>query len=229
MEREVSQLFSPWHSLQTSARSAALPAPRAPRFLGIENPRAPATDIILAYVPPTGRGDLRSRAIRDVLAAMLDDRMRIVREGMGVSYGVHGSASTRYLRIGGNVNSAHAAHAVAVIDTEIARLRTGGAELAADFARARRLVLGRTLADPAGASQLANELADLALRSAPLDEPRALADAIRTLTLADVTAAADELAPERRIIVLRGPRPRVEAAYEALSIDDSRIEWVAPE
>jgi predicted Zn-dependent peptidase len=164
-----------------------------------------------------------------VLAAMLDDRMRIVREGMGVSYGVHGSASTRYLRIAGNVNSAHAPHAIAVIDTELSRLRAGGPELAADFARARRLVLGRTLADPAGASQLANELTDLALRSAPLDEPLALADTIRTLTLADLATAADELAPERRIVIVRGPRARVEAAYDALSIEPSRLEWVAPE
>ncbi len=233
MEKEVSQLFSSWHAPATTARSAALTAPRAPRFLAIDNPRAPATDIIFAYLPPTSRTDTRSRAIRDVLAAMLDDRMRIVREGMGVSYGVHGSASTRYLRIAGNVSSAHAAHAMAVIDTEIARLRggiaTNDAELAADFARARRLVLGRTLADPAGASQLANELGDLVLRGAPLDEPLALADTIRTLTLADLTAAADELAPARRIVIVRGPRARVDAAYAALDVDASRLEWVAPE
>ena len=242
MEKEVSQLFSAWRVPPTTARSAPPPSPRAPRFLAIENPRAPATDIIFAYRPPRrgpgapGDDDApRARAIRDVLAAMLDDRMRIVREGMGVSYGVHGSTDSRYLRIAGNVNSAHAAHAMAVIDTEITRLRAAIAdpqlspELAADFARARRLVLGRTLADPAGASQLANELADLVLRNAPLDEPHVLADAIRTLTLADLAPGIDELAPERRIVIVRGPRARVDAAFDALSIPSSAIEWVAPD
>lgn len=234
MEREVSQLFSTWHNHATSSHSAALASPRAPRFLAIENPRAPATDIIFAYLPPRDHHAPHSRAARDVLAAMLDDRMRVVREGMGVSYGVHGSASTRYLRIAGNAGSAHAAHAMAVIDTEIERLRRGlatrDAAIAADFARARRLVLGRTLADPAGASQLANELRDLVLRHAPLDEPLALADTIRTLTLADLaTAVDDELAPSRRIVIVRGPRPRVEAAFAALSVEASRLEWVPPE
>jgi zinc protease len=249
MEKEVSQLFSSWRAAPTIERSAAPPRPRVPRFLGIEHARAPATDIIFAYLPPAQDGP-RARAIRDVLAAMLDDRLRVVRESMGVSYGVHsvadrsnhgggpfGVTRDRYLRIAGNVSSTHAAHAMSVIDTEVARLRaaiampTPSPEVAAEFARARRLVLGRTLADPAGASQLANELSDLARRNAPLDEPMLLAETIRTLTFADLAAAAStaELAPEHRIVIVRGPRARVGAAFDALAIDPARIEWVAPE
>lgn len=229
---EIETLFAPW-------RAQAEPLPVAParahgrstrgaRHFAIIDPAAMATEVLIGFVPTTAASDdPRARAARAILSAMLDDRMRVVREGLGVSYGVHGALDARAILIRGDLHREHAPQAMAAIDSELTRLLAGGPDVAADFARARRLVLGRQLADPSGAIQRANELEDSVVRSGRLDDPDRLVAAIRTLSLHEVTAAATYLRPEQRIVILRGPRSSMEAAFEAIGVAAALVHWDA--
>lgn len=232
MREEIEMLFGAWRADEAPAAKIAprARAARTPRYFAIDDPAAIATQLVLAYVPRRAQTDEPpERASRETLSAILDDRMRIVREGLGVSYGIRGAVDANVIQITGSVDSAHVGHALAVIEAELLRLRATGPELAADFARARRLVLGRALADPSGASEHARSLERSVLRGAALDDSALLIDAIRTLALDDIARTAADLDPERRIVILRGPRASIETAFATLGIDRSHIEWALPE
>lgn len=233
MRKEIETLFGSWRPPDTTAAPIMPPRPappRTPRYFAIDDPSAIAMQLVLAYVP--GRPQTEEphdRAARETLSAILDDRMRVVREGLGVSYGIRGAVDANVIQIMGSVDSAHVRQALAVIELELSRLRIPGPELAADFARARRLVLGRALADPSGASEHARSLERSVLHGTALDDSVQLIDAIRTLALEDIARTSADLDPARRIVILRGTRSSVEAAFSALGIDRSHVEWALPE
>jgi hypothetical protein len=100
---------------------------------------------------------------------------------LGVSYGVYAHTTTKAIVIGGDVELAYAAEAARALAEEIERVRNGYPEFDADFARARKRVLARALADPIGASARAAQLQRLATDHEPLDQPDRDLEAIRTL------------------------------------------------
>ena len=53
--------------------------------------------------------------------------------------------------------------------------------------------------------------------------------AIRGLTVEAVIAAAADFAPDRRIVIVRGPRRSVETAFATLDVDRALVEWTLPE
>ena len=93
MRRAVGELFGVWPKRPAPPR-AQVPPPRpppGPTWLGVRMPTAVQVKLYVSFTArSTPRGD---RAARMVLAEMVNDRLRIVREGLGASYGVRCASS----------------------------------------------------------------------------------------------------------------------------------------
>jgi predicted Zn-dependent peptidase len=177
----------------------------------------------VAFAVPAG--DDRVEA-REVLAAMLDRRVRrMVRERLGAAY-VAGAALERrraaaMLHAGAELAPARAGEALAAMRDAIASLRRD-AGFDAEFARARRWVLRASLAVSGESREWALGLARHALLGG--DGGGGSAARIQRLAPEDVRRLlAEELGPEREIVVLRGPRAAVEKAFARAGVKGARI------
>jgi zinc protease len=170
----------------------------------------------------------RDQAARLVLREMVRDRLRIVREGMGASYGVEASYSAG---TGGGVFSVEseldpmrAPKAAAAILSELEALRTQAGAMAEDFVRARRRALARALADAAGATAVADELEYDVRSGVPLDQIDQLALAISKLTPTDVaTVAAADLDLRHRVVSISATPERLDGVMTVLGATEPRI------
>ena len=228
LRRRIQALFGAW-SPRVPPRAPAPPSVRAPRYLAIADDAASTTQLVVAFVAaedgpvPTHE----ARAARAVTSRIVDDRMRLLREGMGISYGVQSILTSRALIVAGSAGSPHIADAAKAIAAELARLRAGGPDVELDFVRARRAILARALADPVGATRRAHELEQIAVFGRTLDDTDRLVAAIRALAPETAAAAAAELRPERRLVIVRGPRAVAEPVFAAFGATPAQIEWIA--
>jgi len=219
MQKEVDTLFGDWRS-DGGAAAAAHP-PRVGTAVGIEAPDEATLGFSIAFAPAMPFEDPAARA---VLAEMVNDRMRVVRERLGASYGVQVDASKRALWIEGAVEPAYAAQAFKAIAEELARVRENDPAIAEELARAKNHVLARALAMPAAASQRAALLERAAVDGEQIDEQ---VQAIRGVEVATVQAlAVSVIQPARMITAVRGDRKAVEAGLEALGVAKAKIEWI---
>lgn len=208
MRRHVRELFGPW-SAGDPPGVLAPPSPdpvAGPSWVGVRDPDRVQPLVTIAFATRSNRE--RDRAARLVLAEMLRDRVRIVREGLGASYHVHvgyDGLGRGSLVVETALDPARAAKATAALLAEIARVRDEGATLVEDFVRARRRVFARVLADGAGVGELADELASIAAEELPLDFYERLAATIGATTLDEVVAVAGrDLAAARMTVVVSG-------------------------
>jgi zinc protease len=224
MRKEIESLYGSWRGSSTG-KPAAVPAKPA---------RAPSATLIAADDAPTifapaTESPRSEKAARDVLSEILNDRMRVIREGLGVSYGVYARASTTAVLIGGDVDLAYANEASRAFMTEIEHVRAGYPEFAADFSRARKRLLARAIAAPVGAEARAEQLERIALDHVSLDQPDRDVEAIQVLDLDAVRSlAARDLRPERMIAAVRGPTAAIRSAIAALGIDPAKVETLKP-
>jgi predicted Zn-dependent peptidase len=159
-----------------------------------------------------GRSDDAARA---VLGELIEERVRLLRERLGISYGVSAYVGPAVL-VGGAVEPAYAAPAVRSLLDAIAAVRAGDPQLAADFARARKRVLARRLAEPLGASARASELHRAATTDQGLGALDTEIDAVRNVDLDAVRAIAQrDMRPENMIAVVRGDPDAAKAALAA--------------
>jgi zinc protease len=201
---------------------------RAPSYTLIPADDAPTISIALAFAPAT-ESLPAEKVARDVLSEIVNDRMRVIREGLGVSYGVYARVSATAVLIGGDVEPAYANEASRAFMQEIEHVRAGYPEFEADFARARKRVLARAIAAPVGAAERAEQLERIALDHASLDQPERDVDAIQVLDVEAVRAlAARELRPDRMIAAVRGPTAAIRFAMTELGIDPTKAETLKP-
>ncbi len=199
--------------------------PQVGSFASISAKTATTVDIAIAFASTGEVG--ADRVARAVLDEMLGDRLRVIREGLGVSYGVSASVDVDSVMVIGSVEPAYAVDAAKTIAAEIARLRDGDAGLAADFARARRRVLARTLARPLGPQVRAEALERIAIEQRPVAEIDRDVGQVRALDLATLQRlAARELRADRMLAAVRGDESVVEAVLRALGADPAKIEKI---
>lgn len=228
MREHVRTLFGPWSD---APLEPLVPLPMArpatgPSWVATQDPSR--TQVGLEVVFATVSDSDRQKAARFVLQEMVRDRLRIVREGMGASYGVQVAYSTG--RGGGafsvqsDLDPVRAAKAAGAIISELESLRAKAGALAEDFVRARRRVLATALADAAGVTAVADELEYVVRRGLPVNHIDQLALEISKVSLADVAAvAAADFDPQRRVVSVTAAPERVESLMTALGAMEPRI------
>ncbi len=225
MHRALGELFGHWGKRSPPAR-AAVPAPRpapGPSWMGVRIPTATQVKLYVSFAARSQPG--ADRAARVVLTEMVIDRLRIVREGLGASYGVNagyagGTAGTA-LGITTALDPARAPEAAVAVTKELAALQRDAGAQAEAFARARRRVLARLLATSRDATTVADELEWSVRNQVGVDQLQALPAAVANLTLADITAvAASDLDPTRMVVSVDGQGEPVAATLTALGATD---------
>lgn len=95
--------------------------------------------------------------------------------------------------------------------------------------RARKKVLARSLALPAGASSRADALQRVVIAGGNVHNLAQETDDIRALDAAALQkVAAQYLQPQAMVVAARGKQSAVEAALTALGAPKAKIEWIAP-
>lgn len=228
MKTLIVRLYGPWSG------SPPPSLPDLPAAHPMEGPSwLAATDDDSAQVRlrvgfATTSDPIGDQAARMVIAEMLQDGIREVREGMGASYGVyvaydHG-ASGGSLEISGDVDEAKAGEALKRVLSEVAAVRAGGDDRKPAFVRARRKALAVALARTGGASSVASQLAYRAGARLSPDYDRALAKQIAELTPAQVAkVVAGDLAEEHMVVLVRGKAKVVDATFAAVGATPERI------
>ncbi len=119
MRKEIETLFGRWRGGKKVARQVETPpGPRIRSFVAI--PASSTTiDIAIAFAP--GKATRSERIARAVLNELLDDRLRVIREELGVSYGVSAMVDDASVIVGGSVEPAFAKDAATAMMTEISR------------------------------------------------------------------------------------------------------------
>ncbi|WP_224366379.1 M16 family metallopeptidase [Hyalangium versicolor] len=228
MRKHVRSLFGPWSDVAT-VPPETVPAPQpepGPSWLGMRDPSRSQVGLEVAFAIPSAPG--QEHAARIVLSEMVRDRLRIVREGMGASYGV----TAEYTRGAGggafyitsDLDPGRASKAATALLSELEALRTGAGNMLEDFVRARRRALANALADAAGVTAVADEL-ELGVRQGlPVDYIDQLAAAISKVTPAEVAAvAATDLDPHRRVVSVTATPERVDGVLTALGASEPTI------
>ncbi|HEX8819815.1 MAG TPA: insulinase family protein [Archangium sp.] len=220
MRRTIEELFARWDG-EAPPPPAMVPPSRpakGPSWVAVVDEEANQVGVRIAF--STASDPIRDVAARQVLREMLEDRMRVVREGLGASYGVSvdylGGIGGGALLVSSDLELDRSGKALVALVNELATVRKRGGAFAEDFVRARRRALGQALADSAGASVLADELETVAVMSRSLSYFDAQVAAIAATTPDAVAAAASaDLSEERMVVVISGPRNAVNAVLAA--------------
>lgn len=227
MKREIDELFGPWAGTAPAALPDIPPVrpAKGPTWLAVDRERAAQTTIFVGFATKSHPG--RDEAARAVVAEMVEDALRDVREGMGASYGLHARYETRaagsVLGLVGEVDESKADAVLVKVMASLEALRAGGDDQRAAFVRARKKVLSQALGRAGGASAVANELAANAAAGHSLRHGSIVATQLSALRFDEVArVAAADLAPERRVVLISGKRASVDAAFAAVSVTPER-------
>jgi zinc protease len=228
MRRHVQELFGPWsdHAVEPPPNVPPARPVQGPSWIGTRDPSRTQVGLLVAFATSSDPG--RDQAARLVLREMIRDRLRIVREGMGASYGVGVSYSSGtgggLLSVESELDPMRAPKAAAAVISELEALRTRAGTMAEDFVRARRRALAKALADAAGTTAVADELEYDVRRGLPLDQIDQLALAISQITPADVaTVAAADLDPRHRVVSIAATPERLDGVLTALGAAEPRL------
>jgi zinc protease len=228
MTQHVRSLFAPWEDKPGPPPQEvpeASPAP-GPGWVGMRDPSQ--TQVGLRVDFATASQPDRDRAARRVLGELIEDRLRIVREGMGASYGVRvsygGGTGASVLEIESELDPQRAVKAATAILSELEAIHAGVGTMDEDFVRARRRALAQVLADASGVTAVANELEYGVRHALPVDHFARLARSISELTPAAVAAvAAADLDLHRRVTTVTANRDRLDKVMAALGATGARI------
>lgn len=217
MRREIEALYGGWRGGALPTPGTYRAQPHAPATVAIADDKAQQVEIAIGFAS-TGNYTDRERVAREVLSTILADRVRVLREGLGVSYGANALVVRTAVLCVGAVDLAFATEAGKALADELARLRTGDID-PSELARARSHVIARKLAQPAGASLRAAMLEAAVRAKQPLDQNARDLELVRSLDLTSIKALAmRDLQPGRMIAVVRGPKLRAEAVLAALGL-----------
>jgi hypothetical protein len=212
MQREIRGLFGRWKSAGTPAAPPAS-AKAAPGFVAVPVLHSAALEIAVGFAgEPTAPSEAAARA---VLSELVNDRLSVIRESLGISYGMQATVS-RDVMLGGGVEPSYATEAAHAMLDAIKNLRDGDPAFVADFVSARKHVLATALAESTGASARAHELQRAAIDGKGIGELDRRIEAIRTVSIDDVRRiAARDLQTDHMIVVVRGETEAIKDAMAA--------------
>ena len=192
-----------------------------PMYIGVVGERAPQVDVAIAYPAPLGIESLDAERL--ILAAMLNQQMAKIRTELGSTYGMYASRTRRigptFYRLGGTIDKERAGEGIATIRKKIDSLRPSSAgfnqdAFALEFARARRAVLSRMLAQSTESYALAGRLAQIAAYRQKPDFYDNLTQRVAQATMDGVKAIiAEDLPPNAEIVLLMGEREFLDKAF----------------
>lgn len=223
MRSELDELFGPWSDEPPDALPAIPPAAPepGPAWLALDAPHAAAIELTIGFA--VASHPVRDAAARRILAAMLEDALRELRDDLGASYGLDvayadtGAGGTLLVR--GVLAEERAGAALARAVDAIAALRDHAAEERAAFVRARRRAAALAAAPAPGALAAAAHLAALAALGAGPEHDGAVLAAIGAATPAQIGAlAAADLAALHMTVQLRGRPAALDRAAAALGV-----------
>jgi zinc protease len=225
MEQEVKEVFGAWDAA-APADVAPVPRPhpaKGPSWLAFRDPGATQAHLTIDFA--TGSEPDVDRAARRILVELLRDRVRVVRESLGASYGVAVRYGPNDLQLETDLDPERGGEAAAALLAELTRLRDAPADLDEDFVRARKRAMAHALADTAGASDTADDLVFVAAHGLTLDYFSTLAETIGRLTIDDLQRLiATDLAEKRMVVAISGREPVVQAILEAAGVDAAIID-----
>jgi len=190
------------------------------RAIGVIGDKLPQVRVAIQYPGPAGVDG--QQAARLVLADMMQDRMGQIRTELGSTYGIGAYRETkvgpsRYI-IRGGVQAERAGETLVAMRKKLDDLRAG-VDFDETFARARRDVLKRLLAESTVSRQLAGRLASIAIYGQNPDYYDKLTRYVATLSPAQVKALIqNELKPENEVIALMGDKETLEKTFTEAGI-----------
>jgi zinc protease len=224
LERLAQVVLGSWKPRPVPAALAELPIRETPTRWALVDPGSPLLRVSISF--PARRRSPTAAGL--VLTSMLRTIVGEIRDVHGASYGVacyfdNRRALSNHV-VSGAVDGARAGEALRAMRQGIERLR-GGEELDELFFRQRRRVLRSLLADRRSLDLLADRLENEAVLGLSPDWLDRLVRELRDLKPEAVRAlAADELRPQREVMVLMGDRAAVDAAYAAIGVRDHRLQ-----
>ncbi len=228
MHAHVVDLFGAIGKHTPPAR-ATLPRPRpaaGPSWIGTREPDEPQVSLYVSFTAASDRD--RDNAARRILSEMIDDRLRVVREGMGASYGASSGYAERAagssLDVYAALDPARAPKAAAAVLAALTALRADPQAAAADFVRARRRLVSDALASSIDVEAVARRL-DWAVRhGGDLGRLTTVASDLATVTLDQVAAVAQaDLDPARMVVSVDGQPAAAKTTLDALGATD--VAW----
>ena len=233
MRREIDELFGPWSDVAPAPLAAIPPVQPSPTasWLAVEDRDALQVEAVLAF--PLAPADDAEPA-RAIVAAMLEDQLRDVREQLGASYGVHAARIGDEQHGGALLASGTLAPNLAGLGVQrmlasVDQLRVDPAVTRAAFVRARRALVADQQGRAAGVTAVADERERAAIARVAGSPEQLRASAFARTTLAEVTAVLrDDLDPARMVVRLTGPMPAVDAAFASLGREPERFPEPVP-
>ena len=206
---------------------SATPAPTpGPNWMGTVLEDEAQVKLYVSFAATSDRdGDRWARAI---LAEIVTDRLRVVREGMGASYAVSshydvGAAGSTF-DVFTALDPDRAPRAAAAVLSTLAALRGDPTNLAADFVRARRRLVTGSLATWSDATAVASDITWAVEHGGDLKQLNRITSDLAAVTLEQVAAvAARDLDPARMVVSVDGRTAPVTATLDALGA--TGVEW----
>lgn len=228
-KEKIQDAFGGWKSERRNGAPPTAARRSGPVHAGVVGPDEQQMEIAIAYPAPPGRDG--QHAARLVIAAMLNDAMGAVRTELGASYGVYASRTDNVgpnsYRMGGRVDSARAGESLSVMRAQVEALRRGE-EFDRRMALARRDVLRLLVAESTDTRAMVERLARIAAFGLGPDAYDSLIRHVAAVSPAQVKALiAEELAPEREVVVGMADRPTLEKAFRAAGL--SSVRYIEPE
>ena len=228
MHQHVVDLFGAIGARPVPARTA-LPRPRpaaGPSWIGTREPDAAQVSLYVSFTAGSDRD--RDHAARRVLAAMIDDRLRVVREGMGASYGARSGYDERAagssLDVYAALDPVRAPKAATAVLAALTALRTDPRGAAADFVRARRRLVSNALASSIDIEAVAEGLDQAVRHGGDLHRLATVASDLANVTLDQVAAVAQaDLDPARMVVSVDGAPTSITETLTALGATD--VAW----
>jgi zinc protease len=218
-DRWIDYLFADWegHAEPRTARRASLQPASLAKLEEL-------TQVHLTVAIPAVAG---TRAQQLVIAEMLAEVASDVRQRQGASYGVAAQLDEARLAssyvIAGSIDAPRAAAAVELLRDGIAALHTDPDAAARAFVSARGHVLAKLGATTGSAEALASGVTrEVELQRAPRSALQT-AGAVRQLTIEDLGTALADLELARAAVLMRGPGPEVQAAFDVLGRTPTQI------
>ena len=222
----INDHFGEWGKGHTDKPvTVAARARSGPEYVGVVGQPGPQVQLALGFPGPAGVDG--QHAARLVVSQMLSQRMARVRTELGSTYGVAAgwspSVGPSSYFVFGTVDAPRAAETIKFIRDQLDKLRSGD-EFATEFARARRIVLKRLLAEPGETMTLAARLENIETFGLPPDHSDTLVRFVAAVPMAQVKALiAQDLDPSKEVIAAMADRPTLEKTFAKAGLNDVRF------
>ncbi len=226
METEIRRLFGPWQGI-AGPKPRPMPQPtkrlKAAYFAEVDDEEI-QTNIIMAF--RTEPNNLARGSARLVLEEILRDKLRIMRNQLGATYGAQVDywplRGTGLLLIAAAVDRERAGEAFVAMRKAMDEIRAG--DFIEEFVRARRLVVQNLLAATINSRTVANQLEQLAMHGIESSDHDKLVQKVAELRPRDISdLIALELAAEREVVVAQGRKESVTSMYRAANIAGYKV------